>query len=260
MRRLNYFNERYNITNAKKFNSTVCFEKNILDKCFNFAYEMAFGRIGEHRAYRSGGSKNRANGEIFIDSFQGKLAEYALWLELKRLGINSCEPDINTYGLGEWDDVDLDVNGIKISIKSTKYYGQLLLLECKDWNSDGIYIPNISKGSGKYDFITLIRTAPSGEDILKKQRLLYVRNNINREMLKSIILGRDNLWLYDIPGFITHNDLINIIRNRYIIPKGGLLGKTFTPMDADNYYVQAGDMRKVSELFDLLINNEMMIF
>ena len=103
----------------------------------DFAYDMTFGRTGEHRAYRSGGQKIRRNGEQFINTYQGKIAECGVFLYLWNNGIKIGEdhqmvsiiekPDFETWELGRWDTVDILCNGKKLNIKSTKHYGNLLL-------------------------------------------------------------------------------------------------------------------------------------
>jgi hypothetical protein len=51
------------------------------------------------------------------------------------------------------------VGKIPISIKATKHFGQLLLLETKDWNNNGQYIPNLSlEKQSQYDYFILVRT------------------------------------------------------------------------------------------------------
>lgn len=56
-------------------------------------------------------------------------------------------------------------------------------------------------------------------------------------------------WSYDIAGYITHQDLKSVIENRQFISKGARLNGKI-PMDADNYYVQCGDMRKFSNIIN----------
>lgn len=49
---------------------------------------------------------------------------------------------------------------------------------------------------------------------------------------------------FDIPGFITNDDLKYLIKNKYIINRGDLLnGKT--KMDANNYYCHIEDMHNI---------------
>lgn len=211
-----------------------------IDKVFEFAYTMAFDE--KHRKKRSGGKIKRKNGEIFANTFQGKLAECAAVNFFHKYD-DAIEIDFDTYDLGIWDKVDITVCKKEIAVKSTKYFGQLLLLETEDWNGSGEYIPNIGTSNCSYDFIVLVRIEPSCEDIMKTNRLLY-KDNIDKTVLKNLI--KPQKWSYDYVGYITNSDLKQIIKNEHIIPQGALLnGKT--PMDAENYYVQAGDMRKLSD-------------
>ena len=130
----------------------------------------------------------------------------------------------------------------EIAIKSTKHFGQLLLLETKDWDNKGRYIPNKSQKGESFDFIVLVRIKPSFEEILKKERLLF-SNHIDRDLLHT--LATRDLWEYNYVGYITHTDLLEIIKRKHIVPKNGLLNGS-TPMDTENYYVQAADMRDMS--------------
>lgn len=211
-----------------------------IDKVFDFAYTMAFEE--KHRKTRSGGKIKRRNGEIFANTFQGKLAECAAVNFFYKYD-NTIEIDFNTYDLGKWDTVDLTVCKKEVAVKSTKRFGQLLLLETKDWNESGEYIPNIGTTNSSYDFIVLVRIEPSCEDIMKTNRLLY-KDNIDKTVLKDLI--KRQKWSYDYVGYITNSDLKQIISEKHIIPQGALLNGNKS-MDAENYYVQAGDMRKLSD-------------
>lgn len=247
MDRLSECDNGYKIDKKISYNKMKEFPERILEKCFNFSYDMTYARVGQHRNYRSGGTLNRKNGEIFINTFQGKLAEYGIWNEFANRKLEIRSPDLKEFKLGKWDDFDFIYKNYKIAVKSTKYYGNLLLLERKDWDKEGIYIPNEKKGTGYYDFFVLIRVFPDGEKIMKDNKILYSENIYEKELKKKII-NKGNKWSYDIPGFITHKDLCKLIKNEYVIEKGALLnGKT--EMDADNYYVQAGDMRNINEMF-----------
>lgn len=235
------------ITSKKEFVPISQFKDTTIEKTFQFAYDMSFGTNGEHRSYRSGGTHNRKNGEIFANTFQGKLSEFAVYNSLYKY----CDieiPDLSTYGLGEWDSCDFEVNGKRISVKSTKSFGNLLLLETKDWNSNGQYIPNLSKGDADYDVFILVRVEPYCEDLLKNMNSLYY-NEVNKGQLFTLIITQK--WKYDIPGFVTNEDLIYAIKNDYIIKQGHMLnGKT--KMDAENYYIQSGDMLNLNLLIELL--------
>ena len=60
-------------------------------------------------------------------------------------------------------------------------------------------------------------------------------------------------WSYDIPGFITTKDLMDIINLKFIIFKNKFLNSLKVKIDANNYYIQSGDMREISEISKYLI-------
>lgn len=233
---------RYRITHPKNFEPIEAIQTGYVYKCLEFSYDMAFGN-GEHRNYRSGGNKKRRSGEIFANVFQGKLAEYGMYQFLLKNGMDSREPDLSVMGLGKWDAFDLECNGRLIAVKSTKYYGQLLLLETADWDSEGHYIPNMGKEGEMYDSIVLMRIKPSSEIIMKTNRMLYIDDIEKTKLLKMF---SNYTWEYDIAGFIINADLKRLIDKGYILPKEAILNDN-TMMDAENYYVQANDMRRDTE-------------
>ena len=242
----------YLINSKKSFSPSIIFDSKTIKTVFEFSFKMTFGEVGAHRSHRSGGQTNRKNGELFINTFQGKLAEFGVYDAFKSFGFKNVEsPDLKTWKLGKWDDTDLTICDKKINIKSTKHIGNLLLLETKDWNQDGQYLPNIElDGNGIYDYFILTRIAPDGVSIMKKYRIL-LSNAIEKgeSYLQNIIFNTE--WSFDIAGFITRYDLINAIGNGQILPQNSTLN-SFTKMDAENYYVQAGDMHNPTILNSLI--------
>lgn len=239
----------YRINHKRMFEKDGIVSASDMETCFDFAYDMSFGE-GEHRNHRSGGQKKRRAGEIFVDTFQGKLAEFAIYRYLQNAGIETTEPDLNVEGYGKWDSFDLEYRNIHMAVKSTKYYGQLLLLETKDWNKQGEYIPNLSNGISRYDYLILMRIKPDLSNALKEKRLLY-SDKIERNTLHEIV--ESYAWEYNIAGYINSKDLIRLIDKKYILPQGALLNGE-TKMDAENYYVQAGDMRAGKDIVKKLNN------
>lgn len=237
-------NLNFYITNKKYFENKGVFKRNTIEKCFEFAWNMSFGSGGEHRKYRSGGSHIRENIEIFSNAFQGKLGEYSVFNIFFINSLNLEEPDLETYELGKWDKFDFKFNNLNISVKSTAFFGNLLLLETKDWNKEGMYIPsNII-----YDYHILTRISPNGKEILNK-----IGENISKLKLKEIIISK--AWTWEVTGYITKKDLIEIISNKFILPKGSRLnGKVL--MDAENYYIQAGDLKDINNLITEIQNYE----
>lgn len=260
----------YEFTNKKKFEKDGIFLNNRVKKMFDFAFDMSFGGKGEHRSTRSGGNKIRYNGEKFANTFQGKLAESAVQEYLATKGINLEDPDIDVYGLGEWDRYDYiyknNNNKIKISIKSTKFFGQLLLLETKDWSKDGEYLPNKNRGDSDYinDYFILVRIKPSIENIIKANEFLKKDRLITNESISiAEVIAKEHEILerlydiknndynsnfeYEITGVISNETLKHIIKNKYIIPKHSYLGSIKTKMDAENYYIQVGDFKSIND-------------
>jgi hypothetical protein len=237
----------YSFTNAKKFSSLDNFTEDEVSEVFDFAWGMSFGDDGDHRNYRTGGTHRRKKGEIFADTFQGKLAEFALYKVFAENNLETPRPDTKMYRLGTWDSSDFDIKGIKLAVKSTKSKGQLLLLESADWNDEGNYIPNLDSDNSSYTAFILIRLTPFASDLLKQKRWLY-KDNIDKDELKDLITSET--FSYDIPGCVPKKMLVKAIKENLFIPQGSYLGKMYESnrMDANNYYVQSGDMVDINKL------------
>lgn len=236
----------YAFVRSKNFSCDGQLSGSQIRDCFNFAYDMSFGR-GEHRAHRSGGSRERTPRDIFMNTFQGKISECAIYNFLTKENIEASQVDFRVEGLGKWDSYDMECYGRHIAVKSTKSYGQLLLLEKQDWDEEGRYIPNIETGNASYDSFVLVRIKPSIEDEIKKEDSFW---NSDREKKLSYLIQYS--WEYNIAGFITNDDLKYIIEKEYMIKKGQRIGKYKEPyvgtkMDADNYYVQVSNMRSKND-------------
>lgn len=242
---LNRNGNNYTITRRVPFEPWPELRWESVQAAYDFAYNMTFGTRGEHRDHRTGGHHRRRMGEIFKDTFQGKLAECALYNVLSRNHRNITLPSFDVWQLGQWDVDDYVIDGRRASVKSTKSYGNLLLLERDDFDNNGTYLPNAGTANqGMYDYFILVRMNPFCEDIMKRNRLLY-SDNADYNALKNLIINEQ--WRYDVPGYITRDDLMEVIRDGLVIPRGATLN-TNTEIDADNYYVQAGDLRDIDSL------------
>lgn len=208
-------------------------------EAFVFSYKMTFGEEGAHRDCRSGGTHHRNKSEIFSNTFLGKLCEFALYLELN--GSHEInKPDLTVCKLGVWDKYDFKIDDKTVSLKSTKSFGQLLLLEKKDWTSEGEYIPNNNE---KYDFTFMVRLKNDPETIIRENGLI-LSDNCDFDKLWDMFSNND--WSYDIPRYISHHELKYLINNDFVIYKGDTLnGKTV--VDADNYYCHIADMHKLKK-------------
>jgi len=212
----------YSIVKKKSFIKIGTISKDNVKKAEEFSHRMTYGKEGEHRNHRTGGSYRRSPQQIYENTLHGKLSEFALYEFFVSNDLEMGFPDLDAYPLGKWDAFDFNVKSKKLNVKSTKHFGNLLLLEFGDWNKDAEYIPNIDKHNHIYDYFILIRLRISPDDVI-----------------------------YDIPGYITKEDLIFIINNNYILPKNSLLNGS-VKMDAENYYVQSGDMREINGLIKTL--------
>lgn len=212
----------------------------------DFAYEMCFGS-GHHRDCRTGGQYERKGGEKFCNTFQGKLAEVVLYDYFKTQGLEPKKPDFGIYKRGIWDDSDLEILGKKINVKSAASQSNLLLLETKDWNLQGQYIPNLLLNNGAahwYDYFVLVRIEPDIKKLFKAETLLF-SDAIERKTIEDILFA--NNWRFDIAGYCTNADVIATIENGNILPQNAMLN-TYTKMDASNYYIQSGDMVSITDL------------
>lgn len=250
---MNHFNRlrqegnNYYFTSTRDFISMVSLD-DYIERVFEFAWNMTFGNVGAHRNHRTGGQVNRRNGELFANTFQGKLAEFGIFNLLSEHNITSDEPTLDEWELGRWDETDLIVGDSTINIKSAANFSHLLLLETGDWNNTGQYIPNIGSGHDSYDFHILTRIRPDIKGIFRRERLFY-SDSTNRNSLWDII--NNNSWEFNSPGYITVEDLRYLINNNFILPQNSLLSGR-TSMDAENYYCQSGDMHHLTQLFELL--------
>ena len=247
----------YYVQAKKRFSAYATILPEDKKACFDFAYGMSYGGKGAHRKNRNGGRLQRANGQIFINTFQGKMAEFALYRYLISRQIDVEKPDLEKYDLGKWDSFDLECQGKHFSVKSTKSFGDLLLLETEDWNEKGEYIPNRAEGITKYDYTILVRFNPDGEKIMEQNNLLYQKegeiSQSIRQILTETIYNRE--WTFDFPGFIYHSELVKMIQEKRIIPQRARLnGKR--EMDAENYYFQTGNMHAMMELYTPDVSTE----
>lgn len=253
-RKLTKTNNNYQVNSKVPFGSRTNAECGIqdLEQAFLFGWNMTFGAIGEHRSYRSGGQLVRNNLQKFCDVFIGKLGEVAFFnISKKRPMVNNItEIDYECYALGKWDSSDFIINDqYHIAIKTTKHFGNLLLLEEKDWivrDGKATYLPNQnSESKGIYDFLFFSRVKTNIHDLVKQVNFLKdtdikdLKNILFDQILKKVTVN------LELVGYVANIDLVKMIEEEYILPQNSFLnGKT--KMDASNYYLQSGFFRKIS--------------
>lgn len=252
-RKLTESNNNYEFNSKIPFGNRTIVECSThdLEKAFLFSWNMTFGATGEHRSYRSGGQLIRNNIQKFCDVFIGKLGELAFFnVSKKRKKVNKItEIDYDCYGLGKWDSSDFIINDqYHVAIKTTKHFGNLLLLEEKDWivrSGRAIYLPNQnSESKGVYDFLFFSRVKTDIHDLMKQENFSK-DTDINdlkliffNQIMKAVSVS------LELVGYVSNEDLVKIIEEDYILPQNSLLnGKT--RMDASNYYIQSGSFKEI---------------
>ncbi|MBS3678925.1 hypothetical protein KGF86_01735 [Ornithinibacillus massiliensis] len=232
----------YNFTNTYPFKSLGKIKYEYALSSFAFAYNMSFSAEGHHRVYRSGGTEKRKKVQVFCDTFIGKLGEFAVYQYFKDNGIQLPYPDLTIMGEGEWDSYDFTFENRKIGVKTTKTKGNLLLLETKDWNENAQYLPNLKKGSATYTDFLFVRVDTNIVSNLK-QKWLYKNDYIDKKVLEEEF--QKSSCNFDI-AYIPIALVKQAIQQKAIIEKDSYLYTT--RIDANNYYIQSGDMIFISDL------------
>ncbi|MDK6863080.1 hypothetical protein [Nosocomiicoccus ampullae] len=158
-------------------------DKRVLRTAFDFAYKMASNDL--HRSNRTKGIKYRKPNEVFVNTLIGKLGEFAAKQELNKHDISVRDIDLELYERGQWDNEDLliviDGSEYSLNIKTTKVFGNLLLLEEGDYNKNGIYLENCD--NKVEDGYLLVRINLPIEEKLKSKKKLYDRQILEEEKL-----------------------------------------------------------------------------
>lgn len=252
-KKLTQIDNNYEINSKLSFGNgshVECYQ-NDLEQAFLFSWNMTFGAEGEHRSFRSGGQLIRNDLQKFCDVFIGKLGEVAFFniFKKRKLVDQITNIDYECYGLGKWDSSDFIINNqYHIAVKTTKHFGNLLLLEEKDWtvaNGRAIYLPNQkAESKGIYDFLffsrvkTNIHMLLKDPDFSKTTEINDLKNIFFNQIIHTISVD------LEVVGYVLNTDLVRIIEEEYILPQNSTLNKR-TRMDASNYYLQSGFFKKI---------------
>lgn len=237
----------------------------VLDS-YHFAYNMTFGEQGEHRINRENSLDNRNIKQIFLDAFEGKLAEFCFHDSYIKFNDekNISPVDTECWKKNKWDKYDFTTtkNGKTnyIGIKSSKDKAALLLLETSSWIEGGAYKYGENKQPCKYDAIVFVRIKYNFYqkddlplfNLLNSMSSLFLSKEDDIEYKRKIEIYSQDLekkllskkWFYDIPGYITNKKLCFIIDNKKIIHKGYYFNKKDNDhiIKAENYYIQLIDL------------------
>lgn len=178
------------------------FNENEIIRCFDFAKKMVNNHNRELIQYRE-------DWEICRDVFRGKLGEIAVRNYLyNKNGYNiTTDLDFNVMPLGKWDNLDLEINGQAVNVKSIKGNARFLLVECNRYDQYGNYRYKNNDGSNvRIDYYILVRVNIDPEinrgvfNIKSYDELMYKAWNprIKAEVKRDISA--------EVLGIISHND------------------------------------------------------
>lgn len=160
--------------------------------CYRFSQKMT----GKHNRDMI---MEREDWEVFRDDFRGKLGEVALRKYIvENLPNANIEGDIDysVTPLGQWDIVDLQVNGLYINVKSVKQGSNFLMIEAKRYNNDGKYVYQNNDGRDvKIDAYVLVRVTVEPDMTVQTMKFTDVSQ-----------LKKDRTISAEILGGISHND------------------------------------------------------
>ena len=165
------------------------------DEEYKACKKFADDSSNSQREYRSGGTMQRSVGQIFYDTFRGKVGEIVVkhFLEQEPLKVKGIHLDFGVYHRGVWDTSDIELNGKRIAVKSSKHFARWLLLETKD----------IKRGDS-YDYYILVL--------------------INEDFKE----GKIN-------GFAYKKEIIEPNKETLFLQKGEFIPYTSMVLDADNH-------------------------
>jgi hypothetical protein len=191
------------------------------NQCLDFADKMAYWWNHQPLAFWWD-KHHRSEWEIFKNALQGKLAEIGFYNFYTKKWKNIPYPDFWVWHRWVWEDTDVIINELKISIKSTKHFWNLLLLECDRYSNDWLYLESATWWDPiKHDLIYLIRVK-------------WVDSNIPTDYkIENIAI--------EITWYITHDDFLDIIKNNQKIKQWSILG---IPLIVDNYYICCSNLHK----------------
>lgn len=235
------------LENKAKFSSLGKLKSEYVNQSQEFAFKMSISGEGYQKSARESGAEERENIGKFYDIFYGKLGEFACYQYLTEQGIEIDKPDLIVMGKDKWDEFDFSYNDKIIGVKNTGYYGNLLLLETKDWSDNAEYQHGMGAKKIIYDDFLFSRITPyEGK---KKRPDIATLNHEDIDQLMDKVKNKN--YSFDI-HYVPIILVKEAIRRNMIIKSGGFLGSLATLIDVDNYYIQSGDMKNIREYIKLL--------
>ncbi len=241
---LNDYEVIYEFPYKKPFSPMARLNPTIIKEVFRFSYAKTFENKRVCSLQEDHDCKISENFAILS---QRKLAEFSFWKYLTLHHIPLDKPNLKSNEQEKIHSNDFTFKFRNLAIKSAAATEQALLLATKDWNKKGLYIPHIGTSHESYNYFVLVRLNHSIVQLMKDYRHFNC-SNLDKDQLYRLIMSQT--YTYDIPGFITKQDLIDAINNECFIPEGVYLddNKETSKMVLSYYYFQAGNLQPIQKL------------
>lgn len=171
--------------------------------------------------------------------FQGKLGEIIVWDMLNKVDGFICElPTHYLNSINEGDDGDITViktdtgKRYKFSVKTTMNNYRLLTEQVNHYNDDGVYKPGVKDIIFDRHYIVRVNYDISKLNVMK---LIYT----DPYKLCNELMALP--WKYDIPGYMTHKDFLEVIKAKHIIPAGEMNHRSAV------YFAHQVDLRPIKQ-------------
>jgi|TARA_B110000046_G_C13001740_1_gene402478 hypothetical protein len=217
-----------------------------INNVLKFTLEMSYGK-GKHKNVRTGEKGYRNNLNIFNDVLQGKLAELIIYKKHLPQSIRFKEIDYKCYGLGKWDDGDIpSTDGrLNLNIKSSKFWANLMMLEEKYYDLNGMYKHNNNNNNYQNEIFSFVRINLDFEKIKKFINICIENDKLINEKIPAFINKFTEIFKYfeyDV-HFCGRNMVKKTIKEGNILKQGEYI-RGVTELKVNNYYIHLIDMHE----------------
>ena len=207
-------------------------EKEIVSKCFDFAYDITFGKKG------SINFNGRDTIDVFYDVLKGKIAELYIYNKLKLLGDICQDIDFKIYSDGEWDKYDIKIADKYVDVKTLKLNNEILLLDSSQIISAYLSWDFLIT---KKDYYIISKVSP---DTTPNFLFKIDIENINKEDLKNIIIRLP--FKCSVIGYLNKLDIQTAIYEDNVIKRDSLINSPNSKkINKDYIYIQSSDFRPI---------------
>ena len=212
---------------------------------FEFSYYQASKLNQKEGWHDSDENEQRKSYEMFVDTFNGKIGEEGVVDYFSNvLKIPNSGVDYKITGKNEGDITDIDIINnnkiLKVSVRTTKHFANLLLLET-------------SKSFDQYDAFIMARlkTIMASRDSNYLGTLIpraLRTNEFNEEHRKDLyeFISSNLKFELEIVGKMLRDDFVQLRKTSNFLRRGDYMGST--KIKTENLYVCSGDLKALRRL------------